>query len=144
MKRIKEIGYDLIDVIWRNIENFDKVWNMSETQTKDKVVEDVGELAAKLSEQYIKSSGESHVSTVEVSRELLSKTSVTDDTIYKDLLKKLIDDTPRETLKKFFHFSKIDPVEIRGISNEDYAIVSNMLAHLEYNDTVLYKVMFNA
>ena len=48
MTRTKEIGYDLINVIWRNIDDFEKLWNRTDVETKDKIVNGVGELAVKL------------------------------------------------------------------------------------------------
>jgi hypothetical protein len=48
MKRTKEIGYDLVDVVWRNINHFDRLWNATDVETKDKIVNGIGELAVTL------------------------------------------------------------------------------------------------
>ena len=45
MERHKEIGYDLIDVIWKKLPNFDKLWNATNTDIKDDIVNSIGKLS---------------------------------------------------------------------------------------------------
>lgn len=48
MKKTKEIGYELGNVYWHNLEGFEQLWNKADTETKDKIVNGIGELAVKL------------------------------------------------------------------------------------------------
>lgn len=46
MKRTKEIGYELLRVV--DMDGFMEIWNRTDTETKDKIVNAIGELAVKL------------------------------------------------------------------------------------------------
>ena len=48
MERHKEIGYDLCDIYWHNIDGFKNLWNNTDIKTKDKCVNGIGKLALKL------------------------------------------------------------------------------------------------
>lgn len=48
MEKIKEIGYKLTSIMWRNIDELPKLWNKTKIPTKDKIVNETGELAVKL------------------------------------------------------------------------------------------------
>lgn len=48
MKKTKAIGYDLCNVTWNNIDEFPRLWNKTDVETKDKIVNGTGELAVKL------------------------------------------------------------------------------------------------
>jgi hypothetical protein len=48
MTRTKEIGYDLVNVLWRDLDGFQSLWNSADTETKDKIVNSIGELAEEL------------------------------------------------------------------------------------------------
>lgn len=57
MERSKEIGYDLIDVVWRKLPDFEKLWNATNTDIKDDIVNSIG----KLSQQIAKDDTETEV-----------------------------------------------------------------------------------
>ncbi|HSH24677.1 MAG TPA: hypothetical protein VLA13_03980 [Massilibacterium sp.] len=46
MKKTKEIGYELLRVV--DMDGFMELWNRTDTKTKDKIVNGIGELAVKL------------------------------------------------------------------------------------------------
>lgn len=46
MKRTKEIGYELLRIV--DMDGFMELWNRTDTETKDKIVNGIGELAVKL------------------------------------------------------------------------------------------------
>jgi len=46
MKKTKEIGYELLRVV--DMDGFMELWNRTDTETKDKIVNGIGELAVKL------------------------------------------------------------------------------------------------
>lgn len=48
MKKTKEIGYELTSIMWRNIDEIPNIWNKTDIPTKDKIVNETGELAVKL------------------------------------------------------------------------------------------------
>ena len=48
MKQEKEIGYEITNVAYHNLEGFAELWNRTEADTKDLVVEENGRLAIKL------------------------------------------------------------------------------------------------
>lgn len=46
MKRTKEIGYELLRVV--DMDGFMELWNRTDTEMKDKIVNGIGELAVRL------------------------------------------------------------------------------------------------
>lgn len=55
MKRHKKIGYKLGDIYWHNIDGFEKLWNDTDFDVKEKCVNDIGLLALNLcKEEYEK------------------------------------------------------------------------------------------
>ena len=48
MTRQKELGYKLGNVLWHNLEGYQELWNKAEFDTKEKIINELGELAIKL------------------------------------------------------------------------------------------------
>ena len=48
MTQEKEIGYEITNVAYHNLEGFSELWNRTEADTKDLVVEENGRVAIKL------------------------------------------------------------------------------------------------
>lgn len=48
MTRQKELGYELGNVLWHNLEGYKELWNKAEFDTKEKIINELGELAIKL------------------------------------------------------------------------------------------------
>jgi len=44
----KELGYRLCDVLWYNLDGYRELWDRSEFYTKEKIINELGELAIKL------------------------------------------------------------------------------------------------
>lgn len=54
MTKEKELGYELTNIMWRNLDGFQEIWNKSSTEVKDKIVNETGELSYKLLTPYWK------------------------------------------------------------------------------------------
>lgn len=67
MKRTKEIGYELLRVV--DMDGFMELWNRTDTETKDKIVNGIGELAVKLVSSA--DTGEGQLTIPDVSNSLL-------------------------------------------------------------------------
>ncbi len=48
MKKHKEIGYELGNIEWSNLEGFEKLWSRADYDTKEKIVNSLGLKAIKL------------------------------------------------------------------------------------------------
>jgi len=48
MTKEKEIGYEIGNVVWHNLEGYQELWNKADFDTKEKIVNTQGELAIKL------------------------------------------------------------------------------------------------
>lgn len=48
MEKHKEIGYELGNVYWHNLDGFKEIWDNNDTETKDNCVNTIGKLALEL------------------------------------------------------------------------------------------------
>jgi len=47
MTREKELGYELGNIIWNNLDGYQELWRIADFDTKEKIVNGLGELAFK-------------------------------------------------------------------------------------------------
>jgi len=45
MRKEKELGYELLNIVYNNIEEFQELWNKTDFDTKEKIVNGIGDLA---------------------------------------------------------------------------------------------------
>lgn len=48
MRKEKALAYDLTNILWHNMPGYKELWNKTDCDTKDKLLEDLGDLAYKL------------------------------------------------------------------------------------------------
>jgi len=48
MTKQKEIGYEIGNIVWHNLEGYQELWNKADFDTKEKIVNEQGKLAIKL------------------------------------------------------------------------------------------------
>lgn len=49
MTKQKEIGYEVGNVAWHNLDGYQELWNKADFETKEKIVNEQGRLAIELS-----------------------------------------------------------------------------------------------
>ena len=49
MTKQKEIGYEIGNVAWHNLDGYQELWNKADFETKEKIVNEQGRLAVELS-----------------------------------------------------------------------------------------------